>query len=85
MTKRGLPPDLGTIAREAKEVVSPESSIVALELAVDAAGADMYEEGCACVPRGDVRGVCGRRNIIASGELGAELGVSGRLGIKRAE
>lgn len=47
--------------------------------------ADMYEEGCACVPRGDVRGVCGRRNIIASGELGAELGVSGRLGIKRAE
>lgn len=31
-----------------------------------------------------MRGVCGRRNTIASGELGADVGVSGRA-IRRAE
>jgi hypothetical protein len=45
----------------------------------------MYEPEPCPVARGEARGVCGRRKTYASGELGAELGVSGRLGIRRVE
>lgn len=39
----------------------------------------------AWAPKGEVSGVCGLRKIIASGELGAELGVSGLFGMRRTE
>jgi len=46
----------------------------------------MYEVGWARPPaRGDVSGVCGLRKTRASGELGADDGVSGRVGYKRVE
>lgn len=51
----------------------------------DSLRADIYEFDWACMPKGEVSGVWGLRNIIASGELGAELGVSGRFGMRRAE
>lgn len=53
------------------------------ELLGESLRAVMYEDACVCTS-GEVTGVCGRRKIIASGELGAELGVSGRA-MSRAE
>ena len=50
----------------------------------DSLRAVMYEVACWADARGDMSGVCGRRKTMASGELGAELGVSGRA-IRRAE
>lgn len=49
------------------------------EAAATAAAAEAW------APKGEVSGVCGLRKIIASGELGAELGVSGLFGMRRTE
>ena len=45
----------------------------------------MYEFWPTPVLSGDARGVCGRLNTYASGELGALLGVSGLLADARDE
>ena len=50
----------------------------------DSLRAVIYEVACCEDARGDTSGVCGRRKTMASGELGAELGVSGRA-MRRAE
>lgn len=46
---------------------------------------ETYDVAACWTLRGEVRGVWGLRKMMARGELGAEVGVSGRGGLRRTE